>query len=89
MILQTIPAHFEDCHVQFDEPVTIKPHSKLLVTVLPSEEDVSFDAEGQEWTRFALTNFAQLYEDEPDDYTEDMIIEPNPNYHDPWENRLS
>ena len=83
----TIRAHFDGHQVQVDEPITLPPDTELLVTVLPSESETDFEAERNEFARAALTNFAQIYEGEPDIYTEDMIIEPNPDYRDPWENR--
>ena len=78
-----VSAHYDGHQILLDEPTNLKPDTKLLVDI--PDDDQTVEEERREWTRFALTNFARMYEDEPDLYTEDMIIEPNPNYRDPWE----
>ena len=80
----TVRAHFDGHQICLDEPIELAPNTELLVTVLPADSkldpDAALAAERQEWTQFALANFAQLYEDEPDIYTEDMIKIRNPKY---------
>ena len=34
---QSIPAHFDGEHILLDEPVELKPNTKLIVTVLSEE----------------------------------------------------
>ena len=80
-----VPAHYDGHQILLDAPVTLKPDTKLFVDIPDDEQSV--EEERLEWTRFALTNLARLYEGEPAIYTNDMIIERNPNYRDPWENR--
>jgi len=36
---QTIPAHFDGQHILLDEAVELEPNRKLLVTVLPKDEE--------------------------------------------------
>ena len=73
-----VAAHFDGNQVQFDEPVNLKPDTKVWVQI--PDDDKSFEEERREWFKFSLANFARLYEDEPDIYTDDMIIKRNPHY---------
>ena len=36
---QTIAAHFDGKHILLDEAVELEPNTKLLVTVLPKDEE--------------------------------------------------
>jgi hypothetical protein len=79
MDILTIPAHFDGQTIRLDEPVDLEPNAKLLVTVI-KEADSDLESEREEWFRFADYSFGQLYENEPDLYTLDMIKVPNPEY---------
>ena len=35
----TIPAHFDGERIQLDEPVDLRANTRLLITVIPSEEE--------------------------------------------------
>jgi hypothetical protein len=81
-----IAAHFDGHQILLDEPISLKPETRLRIEIL--DDGQSLEQERLEWTRSALANFALLYEDEPDIYTEADIIELNPNYRDPWKDSL-
>ncbi len=78
-------AHFDGHQILLDEPVNLKPDTKLLVDIPDDEQSV--EEERREWARMALTNLGRRYDNEPELYTDDMIIEPNPEYRDPWADR--
>jgi hypothetical protein len=70
-----IPAHFDGERIQLDEPVRLEPNTRLLVQVLPPEED-----DDAEWYRFALQRFAAGYSDDETEYSFDDLVEVNPYY---------
>jgi hypothetical protein len=76
----TVRAHYDGHQIQFDEPVDIQPNAELWITILTPEEKASLEEERRDWEASALVNMAEFYKDEPDLYTEDMIIERNPLY---------
>ena len=39
--MQTIPAHFDGQHILLGEAVELEPNTKLLVTVLPKDEEAA------------------------------------------------
>ena len=45
---QTIAAHFDGKHILLDEAVELEPNTKLLVTVLPKDE------EGEQWRALSV-----------------------------------
>jgi hypothetical protein len=71
---QTIPAHFDGKHILLDEPVELEPDVKLLVTVLPK------DIERDEWLELARKGLQAAYDNGEEDYSLDLIKEPNPEY---------
>jgi hypothetical protein len=38
-LLTTIPAHFDGKEIQLDVPMTLKPNTRLLVTILDPTDD--------------------------------------------------
>jgi hypothetical protein len=76
----TVRAHYDGKQVLFDEPVNIEPNAELWITILTSEEKSALEKERQDWESSALANMAEFYKDEPDLYTDAMIIERNPLY---------
>ena len=60
----SIPAHFDGRHILLDEPYPLQPDAKLLVTVLP-EEDEERDA----WMRLSAQGLAGAYADDEPDYS--------------------
>lgn len=81
----TVRAHFDGKRVLFDQPLELEANTELWVTVLPPEAKAEYERDEQARARTALSNMAQFYKDEPDIYRDDMIIESNPKYRDPWE----
>ncbi len=71
---QTIPAHFDGEHILLDEPVELEPNTKLLVTVLPK------DIERDEWLGLSTKGLEGAYDNGEEDYSLDVIKEPNPDY---------
>jgi hypothetical protein len=71
----SIPAHFDGERIVLDEPVTLTPETKLLVTVLPAA-----DEDREEWVRLAMQHFADAFGDDEPEYSLNKIIEPNPEY---------
>lgn len=71
---QTIAAHFDGKHILLDEPVELEPNTKLLVTVLPK------DIEREEWLDLSRKRLQAAYDDGEEDYSLDVIKEPNPEY---------
>jgi len=74
-----VAAHFDGNHILLDEPVSLKPDTKIRVEIL--DDGQSFEEERREWSEFSLASFARLYDDEPDVYTSDMIKIKNPKLH--------
>ncbi len=68
MPLRSIPAHYDGSQVLLDAPVTIKPNSRLIVTIL---EDV--DAEREDFLRLAGASLADSYSDEEVEYSEEDL----------------
>ena len=71
----TLPAHFDGERILLDEPYELEPNSKLLVTVLPKE-----DEERKAWFRLASEGLARAYGEEEPEYPIKLIREPNPGY---------
>lgn len=71
----SIPAHFDGDRILLDVPVTLKPNAKLLVTVLPEN-----DEERRLWARLSGAGLAGAYGNMEPDYPVDLIKEPNPEY---------
>lgn len=74
----TLRAHFNGTQVVLDEPFSLEPDMKLLVTILPENGDA--DAERDEWLRFSAAGLNAAYGDDEPEYTLDDLIEINPDY---------
>jgi hypothetical protein len=61
-------------HILLDEPVELEPNTKLLVTVLPK------DIEREEWLDLLRKGLEAAYDNGEQDYSLDVIKEPNPEY---------
>ncbi len=77
MSVITLPAHFDGERIRLDEPYELKPDTKLLVTVLPEEQE---DEEREAWFRLSSQGLATAYSEEEPEYPIDLIKEPNPDY---------
>jgi hypothetical protein len=71
---QTIPAHFDGQHILLDEAVELEPNTKLLVTVLPKDED------SEEWRALSAKRLEDAYAEDEDEYPLELIKELNPEH---------
>ncbi len=73
----SLTATFDGQHITLDEPVVLKPNTRLLVTVLPDEPP---DEEHRDWTTLALQSLGRAYGPAEPEYTLGMLKEQNPKY---------
>ena len=60
----TLKAHYDGNHICLDEPYALTPNSKLIVLVVPGDDQAD---ERQAWLAASQAGFARAYgEDEPD-----------------------
>jgi len=71
----SIPAHFDGRQILLDEPCELEPNAKLIVTVLPNH-----DSERESWFRLSADGLNQAYGDSEEEYSADLIKDPNPDY---------
>ena len=72
----TLSAHFDGKQIILEEPLQLRPNTRLLVTVLP---DSSGEFE-RDWSTIAANGLAAAYGPEEPDYPDSTIQEPNPGY---------
>ena len=58
-----LTAHFDGEKVQFDEPCQIDAHARLVVVVLPPDD------ERLAWSRFSASHLAKAYGNNEPEYT--------------------
>jgi hypothetical protein len=58
-----LTAHFDGEKVQFDEPCQLDANARLVVVVLPPDD------ERQAWSRFSAGQLAKAYGDNEPEYT--------------------
>jgi len=75
---QTIPAHFDGQHILLDEAVELEPNTKLLVTVLPKDE------ESVEWRSLSAKRLEGAYAEDEEEYPAELIKKSNPEYESRW-----
>lgn len=63
MTTVALSAHFDGEKVQFDEPCHIDTNARLVVVVLPPED------ERQSWVKFSAGQLAAAYGDNEPEYT--------------------
>jgi hypothetical protein len=71
---QTIPAHFDGQHILLDEAVELEPNTKLLVTVLPKDE------ESEKWRALSAKRLEDAYSEDEEEYPSELVKEVNPEY---------
>lgn len=71
----SIPAHFDGERILLDEPVELKPNTKLIVTILPNQ-----DEERASWLDLSRRGLEGAYGDGEEEYSLDSITEANPEY---------
>ncbi len=62
-----LSARFDGVKVQFDEPCELEPNARLMVVVLPPDD------ERQSWSRFSAVELAKAYGDTEPEYTADDL----------------
>ena len=75
MSMLTLNAHFDGSQVRFDEPIELPPNTKLLVTVLSTE-----DTDETAWLTLSAQGLAKSYGDNEPEYSLTSIKETNPKY---------
>lgn len=77
-------AHFDGRKIVLDEPIKLKPNTKLMVTVLPEiESDKKKDKLKEErdaWLQISMKGLENVYRKDEIEYSMDLIKEPNPDY---------
>jgi hypothetical protein len=72
----TLRAHFNGTQVVLDEPFSLEPDVKLLVTILPSE----VDDERDNWLRLSANSLETAYGNDEPEYSLADLKEANPEY---------
>ncbi|MCP3960885.1 MAG: hypothetical protein GY719_23820 [bacterium] len=73
----TLTAHFDGERIQLDEPFALRPHARLLVTVLPG---TAAESEREIWGDLASHGLAGAYGPDEPEYSLDLLKEKNPEY---------
>jgi len=76
MTLIAVAGHFDGEQIRLDEPLDLKPQTRLLVTILPDDND----EEREDWLRLSAEGLEVAYGDDEPEYTLDMLKEINPDY---------
>jgi hypothetical protein len=80
----TLRAHFDGEKIVLDDPVKLEADTQLIVTVLPTLERNGEPVENDEvyaaWMRLSINGLAYAYGEDENEYSLDMIKEPNPDY---------
>ena len=71
---QPILAHFDGVHVVLDEPVSLEPNTRLLVTVAPKDD------ESEEWHALSAKRLEEAYSEDDEEYPLELVKESNPEY---------
>ena len=58
-----LTAHFDGEKIQFDEPFHLDPNARLVVVVLPPDD------ERHAWSRFSAGQLAKVYGENEPEYT--------------------
>lgn len=77
-------AHFDGQKIVLDEPIKLKPNTKLIVAVLPEPETEPKNDKVQEereaWLQISMQGLENAYSEDEVEYSLDLIKEPNPDY---------
>jgi len=71
----TLRGHFDGSQILLDEPYELEPDTKLIITVVETQND-----EREDWARISLANLDRAYGADEPEYSLDLIKEPNPKY---------
>ena len=77
MKAKTLPAHFDGDHSRLDDPCELEPNTRLLVTVLPKEQQ---DEEHDAWLLLSSRGLERAYDGDEVEYPTELIKEPHPDY---------
>ncbi len=77
MPMKTVQAHFDGKQICLDEPLELKPNTRLMVTVLPGD---MMEAEREAWLNLSIWALGEAYGDDEPEYSADLIKEVNPDY---------
>lgn len=72
----TLKAHYDGKQICLDEPFSLAPNTRLLVTVIPEE---SADAERMAWLAASQAGLARAYGDNEPDYSNAVLREDPPH----------
>ncbi len=75
MSVISIPAHFDGERALLDAPVELERDARLLVTVLPKQDD-----EREDWLQLSMRALEEAYGDSEPDYGPESIREADPEY---------
>ena len=75
----TLPAHFDGEKICVDEPYNFKKNLKLIVTVLPLNENGA-DTEHDVWLQFSGERLANAYGKNEPEYSFNMIKDRDSDY---------
>ena len=70
-----IPAHYDGKQILLDEPITLEPGTKLIVTIIQNG-----DFDHDVWAEFSLQGLNAAYVNDEPEYSLKMIKEHNPEY---------
>lgn len=70
-----ILAHFDGERILLDEPAKLEPNARLIIQVLPKDDD-----EREQWLTLSKSRFADAFANGEDEYPLDLIKETNPEY---------
>jgi hypothetical protein len=68
-----IRGHFDGKQILFDEPCELPPNTKVIIRVLPNDEE-------EDWLSLGMKSFARAYADDEPEYPLEKIKEFNPDY---------
>ncbi len=71
----SVPAHFDGKQILLDEPLDLKPNTKLIVTILPNN-----DHERESWLELSAETLQDAYSEDEEEYSTALIKELNPEY---------
>lgn len=80
MNARVLRAHFDGKKIVLDEPIKLKPNTRLFVTVLPDHEQEDAQKEREAWSRLSLNGLDNAYSKDEPEYSLDLIKKPNPDY---------
>jgi hypothetical protein len=78
----TLKAHFDGEKIVLDEPAQLQPDMQLIVSVLPKAKngEAESDETHDDWLQISAAGLEYAYGDDEDEYSLNLIKEPNPDY---------